>query len=121
MKLATAKEPPVCSLHNRQLKEQQIFLLCSFWSVDPPCGAEGVGLKICSLLSCTRDIESHWLVSLGLGRKRGATGSKISEVDLILNRAGKFDVPEDENRQTSQEPYNRLDRPKTDYVLPPKL
>ena len=30
-----------------------------------PCGAEGVGLKICPLLSCTRDIESHWLVSLG--------------------------------------------------------
>ena len=61
-----------------------------------PCGAEGVGLKICPLLSCTRDIESHWFVSLGLGRKRGATGLKISaEVDLILNRAGKFDVPED--------------------------
>ena len=100
MKLATAKEPPVCSLHNRQLKEQQIFLLCSFWSVDPPCGAEDVGLKICPLLSCTRDIESHWLVSLGLGRKRGATGSKISaEVDLILNRAGKFDVPGDEREE----------------------
>ena len=94
MKLATVKEPPVCSLHNRQLKEQQIFLLCSFWSVDPPCGAEGVGLKICPLLSCTRDIESLWLVSLGLGRKRGAT-----EVDLILNRAGKFDVPEDEKEE----------------------
>ena len=43
-----------------------------------PCGAEGVGLKICPLPSCTRAIESHWLVSLGLGRKRGATGSKIS-------------------------------------------
>ena len=100
MKLATAKEPPVCSLHNRQLKEQQIFLLCFSWSVDPPCGAEDVGLKICPLLSCTRDIESHWLVSLGLGIKRGATGSKISaEVDLILNRAGKFDVPEDEKEE----------------------
>ena len=100
MKLATAKEPPVCSLHNRQLKEQQIVLLCSFWSVDPPCGAEDVGLKICPLLSCTRDIESHWLVSLGLGRKRGATGLKISaEVDLILNRAGKFYVPEDEKEE----------------------
>ena len=82
-----------------------------------PCGAEGVGLKICRLLSCTRDIESHWLVSLGLGRKRRA----ISKADLILNRAGKFDVPEDEKRQTLQEPYNRLDRPKTDYVFPPKL
>ena len=94
MKLATAKEPPLCSLHNGQLKEQQIFLLCIFWSVDPPCGAEGVGLKICPLL----DIESHWLVSLGLGRKRGATGSKISaEVDLILNSVttgGKTQSPQ---------------------------
>ena len=72
-------------------------LKCSFWSVDSPCGAEGVGLRICPLLSCTRDIESH-LVSLGLGSKCGATGSKISEADLILNRAGKFDVPEDEKR-----------------------
>ena len=73
-------------------------LKCSFWSVGLPCGAEGVGLKICPLLSCTQDIESYWLVSLGLGRKRGATGSKVSEADLILNGAGKFDVPEDEKR-----------------------
>ena len=58
--------------------------------MDSPCGAEGVGLRICPLLSCTRDIESH-LVSLGLGSKRGATGSKVSEADLILNRAGEFD------------------------------
>ena len=49
------------------------------------------------MLSCTRDIESH-LVSLGLGSKLGATGSKISEAELILNRAGKFDVPEVEER-----------------------
>ena len=52
--------------------------------MDSPCGAEGVGLRICPLLSCTRDIESH-LVSLGLGSKRGATSSKVSEADLILN------------------------------------
>ena len=49
------------------------------------------------LLSCRRDIESHF-VSPGLGSKRGAMGSKISEADLILNRAGKFDVPGDEKR-----------------------
>ena len=81
-------------------------LKCSFWSVDSPCGAEGVGLRICPLLSCTRDIESH-LVSLGLGSKRGATGSKISEVDLILNRAGKFDVLEDEKSGMTVCPRHR--------------
>ena len=70
-------------------------LKCCFWTVDSPCGAEGVGSRICPLLSCTRDIESH-LVSLGLGSKRGAAGSKITEVELILNRAGRFAVREDE-------------------------
>ena len=92
-----------------------------------PCGAEGVGLKICPLLSSSRDIESHWLVSLGLGRKRGATGSKVSaEVDLILTEqvnlmSLKMRRRNDCLPQTSQEPYNRLDRPITDYVMPPKL
>ena len=70
--------------------------------MDSPCGTEGLGLRICPLLSCTRDIESH-LVSLGLGSKRGATGSKISEADLIL----KFDVPEDEKRGMTVCPRHR--------------
>ena len=47
------------------------------------------------MLSCSRDIELH-LSSLGLGSKCSTTGSKISEVDLILNRVGKFAVREDE-------------------------
>ena len=71
--------------------------------MDSPCVAESVGLRICPLLSCTRDIESH-LVSLGLGSKRGGTGSKISKADLILNRAGRFDVPEDEKRGMTVSP-----------------
>ena len=58
------------------------------------------------LLSCTRDIESHF-VSPGLGSKRGAMGSKISEADLILNRAGKFDVPGDEKRGMAVCPRHR--------------
>ena len=81
-------------------------LKCSFWSVDSPCGAEGVGLRICPLLSCRQDIESH-LVTLGLGSKHGATGSKIPEADLILNRAGKLDVPEDEKRGMTVCPRHR--------------
>jgi len=81
-------------------------LKCSFWSVDSPCAAEGVGSRICPLLSCTRDMESH-LVSLGLGSKRGATGSKISEVYLILNRAGKFYVGEEEKSGMTVCPRHR--------------
>ena len=81
-------------------------LKCSFWSVDSRCGAEGVGLRICPLLSCTRDIELH-LVSLGLGSKHGTTSSKVSEADLILNRAGKFDVPEDEKSGMTVCPRHR--------------
>ena len=78
----------------------------SFWTVESPCGAEGVGSRICPLLSCTRDIESH-LVSLGLGSKRGATVSKITEVELILNRAGRFDVREDEKSGMAVCPRHR--------------
>ena len=74
--------------------------------MNSPCNAEGVGLRIFPLLSCTRSIESH-LVSLSLGCKRGATGSKISEADLILNRAGQFDVPEEEKRGMTVSPRHR--------------
>ena len=81
-------------------------LKCSFWSVDSHCGAEGVGLRTCPLLSCTWDIELH-VVSLGLGSKHGTTSSKVSEADLILNRAGKFDVPEDEKSGMTVCPRHR--------------
>lgn len=57
-------------------------------------GGKVLAQRFAPLLSCTRDIESH-LSSLGLGSKRSTTGSKISEADLILNRAGKFAVRED--------------------------
>ena len=56
-----------------------------FWSVDSPCGAEGVGLRFFSCYPVHEIFKSH-LVSLGLGSKRGATGLKISEADLILSR-----------------------------------
>ena len=81
-------------------------LKCSFWSEDLPCGGQGVGSRICPLLSCTRDIELH-LSSLGLGSKRSTTGSKISEVDLILNRAGKFAVCGDEKGAMTVCPRHR--------------
>ena len=81
--------------------------------MNSPCGAEGVGLRICPLLSCTRDIESH-LVSLGLGNKRGVTSSKVS------------DLPEDEKRGMTVCPRHHKNLTtdwtgqKQDYVLPPK-
>ena len=61
-------------------------LKCSFWSVDSPCYP-------------VHEILNRISSVLVLGSKRGATGSKISaEAELILNRAGKFDVPEDDKR-----------------------
>ena len=53
------------------------------------------------------EILNRISVSLGLGSKRGATGSKISEAELILNRARKFDVPEDEKRGMTVCPRHR--------------
>ena len=89
-------------------------LKCYFWSGDSPCGAQGIGSTICPLLSCTRDVESH-LITLSLGSKRSTTGSKISEVDLILNQAGKFLTGEDERRGLTVCPRHRK-KLTTDWV-----
>ena len=64
-------------------------LKCSFWSVDSSC------YPVHEILNCISSVL------------RGAMGSKISEADLILNRAGKFDVPGDEKRGMAVCPRHR--------------
>ena len=69
---------------------------CSFSSSDSACSLEDTGSQILPLLACTLDMSSH-LLSLGvsLGQQR-SEDEKISEVDLVLNRAGKFVATDDE-------------------------
>lgn len=68
---------------------------CSFASQLSPCGSHGSS-TIVPLNSCKQDVTAH-LVSLGVSGKRGRRfeSPQITERELILNRAGHFDLPED--------------------------
>lgn len=61
---------------------------CSFSSPECSCSLEGIGSQILPLLACKLDMTSH-LVSLLV------SSGNISEVDLILNRAGNLDATEE--------------------------
>ena len=73
-----------------------VALTCSFSSPDSTCTLEGTGSQIVPLLACRLDVTPH-LLSLGVssGQQR-SQALTISEVDLILNRAGHFVVTNDE-------------------------
>ena len=63
---------------------------CSFVSEDAPCCSVGLSSEIVPLLSCKHDMTSH-LLSLGISGKRGrGQDTAVTEIDLILNRAGLF-------------------------------
>ena len=65
---------------------------CSFSSPECSCSLEGIGSQILPLLACKLDMTSH-LVSLGVSSgKRTSQNEHVSEVDLILNRAGNLDA-----------------------------
>ena len=72
-------------------------MICSFNESDPGCSCgpddrNPSDSKIVTLSSCSRDLSSH-LLSLGLVAKRSKKEQTlVSEVDLILNRAGMFDT-----------------------------
>jgi len=64
---------------------------CSFVSENSPCGLIGLGTTLVTLSACTQDMTPH-LVSLQVTGKRGRGKTVLSEKDLILNRAGLFDL-----------------------------
>ena len=62
---------------------------------NSPCGSVGTDSLILPLDTCKSDISSY-LVSLGISLKRGWRSSgTVTERDLILNRAGRFDINEE--------------------------
>jgi hypothetical protein len=67
---------------------------CSFGSPDSICSFEGIGSQIIPLLACKLDMTSH-LVNLGVSSVR-REDEHVSEVNLILNRAGFFVVTDEE-------------------------
>ena len=68
---------------------------CSFVSQQSPCSSVGSS-TILPLNACKQDVTTH-LLSLGVSSKRGwrSENQGITEKELILNRAGYFDLPED--------------------------
>ena len=68
---------------------------CSFVSQQSPCSSVGSS-TILPLNACKQDVTAH-LLGLGVSAKRGwrSENPGITEKELILNRAGYFDLPED--------------------------
>ena len=71
-----------------------VSLTCSSSSTDSACGFEGKGSQIVPLLACKLDMTPH-LLSPGVSS--GQRDDNISEVDLILNRAGHFAATDEDN------------------------
>jgi len=71
---------------------------CSFLSEESSCSESGVGSVILPLLACKRDMTSH-LISLGISGKRGRGEAKVSELELILNRAGRIGTVSEEEKE----------------------
>ena len=92
----TASFDTRCSLVDSVVYIMNVELSCSFSSPDSVCSLEGTGSQIVPLLACKSDVIPH-LRSLGVssGQQRSQDRS-IIEVDLILNRAGRFVVTDDE-------------------------
>ena len=68
---------------------------CSFKNADSICGVFESDSRLLPLNACKSDIKSH-LVVLGISGKRGwRSDSSITERELILNRAGLFDLDEE--------------------------
>ena len=64
---------------------------CSFLTENSPCGLAGIGSTIVPLSACNLNMTSH-LISLQVTGKRGGEKASVSEKDLILNRAGYFEL-----------------------------
>lgn len=65
-------------------------LTCSFGSSDSQCGSFSNNWGIIPLEKCDHDVTSY-LVSLGVSLKRSNDQETLSEVNLILNRAGRVE------------------------------
>lgn len=68
-----------------------VIMDCSFRSVESQCGSFSKSFTIIALNLCKHDMTSY-LMGLGISLKRRKhEENTISEVELILNRAGVFD------------------------------
>ena len=90
-KLFNTSDQTLCVEKHLYTTMSTLTVTCSFGSHDSPCGLAGNNSTILPLGRCDNDMTSH-LKSLGISLKRRVEQqSIISEVELILNRAGFFD------------------------------
>ena len=83
---------------------------CSFASQESPCSSYGSSTNVLPLDACKEDITPH-LLGLGVSSKRGwrSEGIEITEKELILNRAGHFDLSQDRVAAMTICPKHRRD------------
>lgn len=83
---------------------------CSFNSKESPCQCSdyyGKKSSVVNLGSCDFDIQEY-LIKYGISGVKNIDGiTEISESDLILNRAGKFNVSSEEKKTFSICTYHR--------------
>ena len=83
---------------------------CSFGSQESPCSSLGSSTTVLPLDACKQDVTAH-LLGLGVSGKRGWRSQSpiITEKELILNRAGHFDLSEDRVAAMTICPKHRRD------------
>lgn len=84
---------------------------CLFASHESPCSSYGSSTNVLPLDdACKEDITPH-LLGLGVSSKRGwrSEGIEITEKELILNRAGHFDLSQDRVAAMTICPKHRRD------------
>ena len=88
----------------------QYDMACSFASQESPCSSLESSTTVLPLDACKQDITAH-LLGLGVSAKRGwrSQSPGITEKELILNRAGYFDLPEDRVAAMTICPKHRRD------------
>ena len=86
---------------------------CSFGSQESPCSSLGCSTTVLPLYACREDLTAH-LVGLCVSGKRGwrsqsSEMTEITEKELLLNRAGHFDLSEDSVTAMTICPKHRRD------------
>ena len=97
-------------LHCSQKPNVQRKMSCSFSAVDSVCGLTPYApneLRVIPLKSYKKDLTDY-LTNLGVSGSRGL-GTRISEADVILNRAGLHSLQEEDRERIIVCPKHRYE------------
>jgi len=97
-------------LHCSQKRNVQRKMSCSFSTVNSVCGPTPYApneLHIIPLESCRKDL-TEYLTNLGVSGSRGF-GTRITESDVILNRAGLHSLSKEDRERITVCPKHRYE------------